>query len=146
MICGNNLIWIHRCMTCRYFLAGTWGLPVDDPHSWRAISFTTSYTLPQSATSDNDLDDVVIRLCQHFRRACVTMLGGMLQCLGYRISREHISQSLVQIDPVQWVFQRIQILQRVYSIPGSNSLWHHDGQHGMCQWHILLMLLYLVML
>jgi hypothetical protein len=36
------------------------------------------------------------------------MLGGMLQRLGYRISRERITQSLVRIDPVQRVFQRIQ--------------------------------------
>ena len=37
MIRGNNQIQIHRCMTCRYFLAGTWGLPADDPHSWCAL-------------------------------------------------------------------------------------------------------------
>jgi hypothetical protein len=55
----------------------------------------------------------------------------MLQRLGYRISRERITQSLVRIDPVQRVFQRIRIRRRVYSVPGPNSLWHHDGQHGM---------------
>jgi hypothetical protein len=93
--------------------------------------FTTSYTSPQSAISDNELDDLVIRLRRHFRRAGVTMLGGMLRRLGYRISRERISQSLVRIDPVQRVFQRIRIRRRVYSVPGPNSLWHHDGQHGM---------------
>ena len=93
--------------------------------------FTTSYTSPQSAITDDGLDDLVIRLRQHFRRAGVTMLGGMLQRLGYRISRERITQSLVRIDPVQRVFQRIRIRRRVYSVPGPNSLWHHDGQHGM---------------
>jgi hypothetical protein len=93
--------------------------------------FTTSYTSPQSAISDNELDDVVIRLRRHFRRAGVTMLRGMLQRIGYRISRERITQSLLRIDPVQRVFQRIQIRRRVYSVPGPNSLWHHDGQHGM---------------
>jgi hypothetical protein len=93
--------------------------------------FTTSFTSPQSAISDTELDDLVIRLRRHFRRAGVTMLGGMLQRLGYRISRERITQSLVRIDPVQRVFQRIRIRRRVYSVPGPNSLWHHDGQHGM---------------
>ena len=95
------------------------------------IHFTTSYTSPQSVMSDNELDDLVIRLRRHFRRAGVTMLGGMLQRLGYRISRERITQSLLRIDPVQRVFQRIRIRRRVYSVPGPNSLWHHDGQHGM---------------
>jgi hypothetical protein len=98
--------------------------PSDNMH------FTTSYTSPQSAILDNELDDLVIRLRRHFRRAGVTMLGGMLQRLGYRISRERITQSLVRIDPVQRVFQRIRIRRRVYSVPGPNSLWHHDGQHG----------------
>ena len=87
--------------------------------------------LHQSAISDNELDNVVIRLCQHFCHAGVTMLHGMLQRIGYRISWERITQSLLQIDPVQRVFQRIQIWRRVYSVPGPNSLWHHDGQHGM---------------
>ena len=99
--------------------------PSDNMH------FTTSYTSPQSAISDNELDDLVIRLRRHFRRAGVTMLDGMLRRLGYRIPRERIQQSLVRIDPVQRVFQRIQIRRRVYSVPGPNSLWHHDGQHGM---------------
>ena len=93
--------------------------------------FTTSYTSPQSAITDDELDDLVVRLRQHFHRAGVTMLGGMLQHLGYRISRERITQSLVRIDPVHRVFQRIRIRWRVYSVPGPNSLWHHDGQHGM---------------
>jgi hypothetical protein len=95
-----------------------------------SINLTTSYTSPQSAISDNELDDLVIRLRRHFRRAGVTMLRGMLQRLGYRISRERITQSLLRIDPVQRVFQRILIRRRVYSVPGPISLWHHDGQHG----------------
>ena len=94
-------------------------------------SFTTSYTSPQSAISDDELDELLIRLRRHFRRAGITMLDGMLRRLGYRISRERIQQSLVRIDPIQRIFQRIRIRRRVYSVPGPNSLWHHDGQHGM---------------
>jgi hypothetical protein len=90
----------------------------------------TSYTGPLSQISDGDLDTLLIRLRRHFRRAGVTMLDGMLRRLGYRISLERICQSLMRIDPVQRVFQRIQIRRRVYSVPGPNSLWHHDGQHG----------------
>ena len=59
-----------------------------------------------------------------------SMLDGMLCHLGQRISRERIRASLLRIDPVQWVFEHIHIWQRVYSVPGPNSLWHHDGQHG----------------
>lgn len=91
----------------------------------------TSYTGPLSTMSDDELDSLIIRLRHHFRRAGVTMLHGMLQRLGHRVPRERIRQSLVRIDPVQRVFQRIRIRRRVYRVPGPNSLWHHDGQHGM---------------
>jgi hypothetical protein len=63
-------------------------------------SFTTSYTSPQLVISDDELDELLVRLNQHYCCAGVTMLDGMLYCLGYRIPREHIIQSLVQVDPV----------------------------------------------
>jgi hypothetical protein len=90
----------------------------------------TSYTSPQSDISNDDLDALLVRLRRHFLRSGVTMLDGMLQRLGYRVPRERVQQSLIWIDPVQHVFQRIQIRRHVYSVPGPNSLWHHDGQHG----------------
>jgi hypothetical protein len=59
------------------------------------------------------------------------MLDGMLRHLGHRLPQERIRESLMRIDPIQQVFQRIRIHRRVYSVPGPNALWHHDGQHGM---------------
>ena len=100
--------------------------------------YITSYTAPQSDITDGDLDDLVLRLRRHFRRAGISMLDGMLRRLRYRIPREHIRQSLIQIDPVHRIFQRIRIRRRVYNVPGPNSLWHHDGQHGMPVLHKLL--------
>ena len=58
------------------------------------------------------------------------MLHGMLQRLGYQIPRERIWQSLYHIDPVHRIFGRIRIHRHIYSVTGSNALWHHDGQHG----------------
>jgi hypothetical protein len=87
----------------------------------------TSYTAPQSDISDGEIDDLVLRLRRHFRRAGISMLDGRLGC---RIPRERIQQSLIRVDPVHQIFQRIRIRRRVYNVPGPNSLWHHDGQHG----------------
>lgn len=89
-----------------------------------------SYTGPLSTMSDSELDDIIIRLRSHYRRAGLSMLDGMLRRLGHHIPRERIRQSLVRVDPVQRVFERIRIRRRTYSVPGPNSLWHHDGQHG----------------
>jgi hypothetical protein len=80
--------------------------------------------------TDDALDELILQLCSHFHRAGISMLDGMLRRLGQRLPCERIRASLMRIDPVQRVFQRIRIRRRVYSVPGPNSLWHHDGQHG----------------
>ncbi|KAJ7145457.1 hypothetical protein C8R46DRAFT_1167479 [Mycena filopes] len=91
----------------------------------------SSYTGPLSELSDDDLDILLLRLRSHYRRAGLAMLDGMLRRLGHRIPRERVRQSLLRIDPVRRIFERIRIRRRVYSVAGPNSLWHHDGQHGM---------------
>lgn len=83
-----------------------------------------------SSISDNELDDLLIRLRSHYRRAGIGMLDGMLRRLGHRVQRERIRSALLRIDPVQRVFERIRIRRRKYSVAGPNALWHHDGQHG----------------
>lgn len=90
----------------------------------------TSYTGPLSDISDSDLDCSIQTLHHQFTRAGVAMIDGMLRNLGYCIPRERIRHLLIRINPIHWVFERIQIQWWVYSVPGPNSLWHHDGQHG----------------
>jgi hypothetical protein len=89
-----------------------------------------SYTGPLSTISDDELDNLLISLRRHYRRAGITMFDGMLRRLGHHVPRERIRQALIRVDPVQRVFQRITIRRRTYHVPGPNSLWHHDGQHG----------------
>jgi hypothetical protein len=115
-------------------------LPDDPPQSNPNVRSTTSFTGPLSNLTDDSLDELILRLHSHFRRAGLTMLDGMLRRLGYRVPRERIRESLMRIDPIHRVFQRIRIRRRVYSVPGPNHLWHHDGQHGM---HLLTRPIYL---
>ena len=89
-----------------------------------------SYTGPLSSISDKELDELIIRLRHHFRRAGLSMLDGMLHRMGQRIPRERIRALLMRVDPVQQVFQCIQIRRRVYSVAGPMALWHHNGQHS----------------
>ncbi|KAF8183207.1 hypothetical protein K438DRAFT_1907979 [Mycena galopus ATCC 62051] len=90
---------------------------------------TTSFTGPLSDISDDDLDMLLLRLRTHYRRAGLSMLNGMLRRLGHRVPIERICQSLLRIDPVRRIFERIRIRRRDYRVLGPNSLWHHDGQH-----------------
>ncbi|KAJ7895420.1 hypothetical protein B0H13DRAFT_2234561 [Mycena leptocephala] len=86
----------------------------------------TSYTGPLSDISDEDLDSLILRLRSHFRRAGLGMLDGMLRRLGHRVPRERVRQSLLRVDPVRRIFERIRIRRRIYSVPGPNSLSVHN--------------------
>jgi hypothetical protein len=96
-----------------------------------------SYTGPISSITDDQLDNLNLQLWQTFVRAGTTMLHGMLRRLGYHISYQRIRQSLLRIDPIHRVFDHIRIRRQVYSVPGPNALWHHDGQHGKHSFSVL---------
>ena len=112
--------------------------PPADSESQQPQPHIVSYTGPISSMTDDQLDNLVLQLRQTFIHAGTTMLHGMLRRLGYRISYQRIRQSLLRIDPIHRVFDRIRIRRRIYSVPGPNALWHHDGQHGKHS-HIILM-------
>lgn len=45
--------------------------------------------------------------------------------------RERIIESYLRVYGTPGVFGDRAIHRRVYTVAGANSLWHHDGQHGM---------------
>ena len=59
------------------------------------------------------------------------MIDGYLMALGERVPRRRIEKSYLRvIGPPNNQFGDRRIERRVYSVPGPNALWHHDGQHG----------------
>jgi hypothetical protein len=99
----------------------------DDIESRHSARRNRSYL---STMSDEELDTLVTELRVHYRRMGIRMMDGLLRSLGHRLPYERIRQSLIRVDPLHRVFQPIRIRRRGYSVPGPNSLWHHDGQHG----------------
>ncbi|KAJ8078116.1 hypothetical protein PM082_000322 [Marasmius tenuissimus] len=100
---------------------------------------------PSSATSgylslmtDEALDLTLIDLRNHFPKAGVKTLQGMLRSVGQIVQHEHIRQSLIRIDPVHRVFDRVRIKRRKYKVPGPNFLWNHDGHHALIRWGIVI--------
>lgn len=92
-------------------------LPLNDP------------SRPSSAWSNEDIDEAILSLRIPYPTAGIAYLESMLRYLGFPLSRETISESLKRLDPAGRIFERVQIERRTYSVPGPNSLWHHDGQH-----------------
>ncbi|KAH9925166.1 uncharacterized protein B0H18DRAFT_869901 [Fomitopsis serialis] len=105
--------------------------PGDGTHDGYASESSDEHN-QDSETSDDDLDTAVRELRVHYRRAGATMMVGFLRgTLGIHVSKARVRQSLLRIDPVRRVFDRIRIERRKYQVAGPNALWHHDGQHGM---------------
>ena len=44
---------------------------------------TTSFTGPLSLMTDKELNDTILHLRSHYRQAGISMLDGMLRCLGH---------------------------------------------------------------
>ncbi|KAG8918181.1 hypothetical protein FRC02_002558 [Tulasnella sp. 418] len=111
------------------------------PHSLRE---NTPPPLPRlrygttSTWSDQELDDAVRQLRILFPKAGITMMCGYLASLGQKVPQNRVGDSLRRVDPIQRVFGRIKIARRKYNVPGPNSLWHHDGQHGLICWGIVI--------
>ncbi|KAJ3967382.1 hypothetical protein EV361DRAFT_807393 [Lentinula raphanica] len=84
-----------------------------------------------SNMSNDTLDSFVCLLWAHYPRAGIQILHGMLRRLGQIVPYDNIRHSLIRVDPVHRVFDRIRIRRRCYTVPGPNSLWHHDGHHRM---------------
>lgn len=100
------------------------------PSNSTDVGPVVSFTGPLSTLCDEALDAIILQLRAHFCRAGISMLDGMLRWLGHQLPCDQIRESLMCIDPVHHVFQHIRIHRQVYSVPGPNSLWHHNGQHG----------------
>lgn len=83
-----------------------------------------------SNITDDQLDQLLQKLRFEFPRAGLRILDGMIRNQGHIVQQRRVRESLLRIDPVARVFDRVRLQRRGYKVPGPNSLWHHDGQHG----------------
>ncbi|KAJ7761771.1 hypothetical protein B0H16DRAFT_539010 [Mycena metata] len=90
-------------------------------------------TGPPIAAISNDpaaLDQVVNEILQLFPEFGREMLSGALRARRLRVPKDRITASYLRVRGVPPMFGDREIDRRIYSVPGVNSLWHHDGQHG----------------
>lgn len=101
----------------------------EDGSTLRVYSAGRSSDL--SRMSDGELDDVMLTIYEQFPSFGRRMIDGYLMALGERVPRRRILESYHRvIGPPVSTFGNRRIQRRIYSVPGPNSLWHHDGQHG----------------
>jgi len=87
-----------------------------------------------SRLSDDELNQLMLHIYEQFPSFGQQMIDGYLMQLGERIPWQRVVASYLQvIGPPTATFVTCRIQCHVYFVPGPNSLWHHDGQHGkMC--------------
>ncbi|KAG8711825.1 hypothetical protein FRC09_020395 [Ceratobasidium sp. 395] len=65
-------------------------------------------------------------------------MSGYLKSLGLTIPRERVRQALEEVRGAPAAFGARPIHRTVYRVPGPNSLWHHDGQHGLVRFKLVI--------
>ena len=80
--------------------------------------------------SDDALDEQISRILQVFPRFGRNMINGRLLAAGHNVPIHRIRASYLRVHGAPAIFGGRSIHRKVYSVPGANSLWHHDGQHG----------------
>lgn len=98
----------------------------------------TSYTVYHpgvsselSALSDTDLNNLVAGILTQFPDFSRRMIDSYLTHVSYRVPHSRLISSYGRVAGVSpHIFAATCLHRRVYSIPGPNSLVHHDGQHG----------------
>lgn len=100
-----------------------------DGHTTR--TYNTQRVRRQSTITDTQLDAMVLEVLTDFPAFGRSMLAGRLQAQGHVVHRDRLRAAYIRVNgtPVAWGNRVVD--RRGYHVAGANSLWHHDGQHGM---------------
>ncbi|KAF7364508.1 hypothetical protein MVEN_00319500 [Mycena venus] len=96
----------------------------DTPHADGTIARSyTSTSRPVSTLTDSELD---------------ALLTSILESAGHHVPRDRITASYLRIHGTPGRFGVHSIHRKPYKVAGANSLWHHDGQHGLIPFKIVI--------
>lgn len=107
---------------------------VDFEHEDGSITrIYRSSTAPVSTLEDEELDIIIASILTIFPTFRRRLLDGHLKHLGHRVPQSRIQESYTRVHgaPALRFGAQRRIERRVYNVPGPNSLWHNDGQHGV---------------
>ncbi|KZV90677.1 hypothetical protein EXIGLDRAFT_694455 [Exidia glandulosa HHB12029] len=92
-----------------------------------------------STISDANLNTSVASIINQFENhSCSMVIGQLCAANILDVSRERTAQAIQHATGATAHFGRQEIHHREYRVAGLNLLWHHDGQHGLIHWKIVI--------
>ncbi|KAK7037429.1 hypothetical protein VNI00_011180 [Paramarasmius palmivorus] len=110
----------------------------EDPETGERLRFYKSSTAPMSTLADDELDTVITHILEIFPAFGRRMIDGHLQHLGHRVPRERIRASYERVVGSQAHLTAREVQRQRYRVAGPNALWHHDGQHTLIRWRVVI--------
>lgn len=91
-----------------------------------------NHTLSHSEViADDQLDRHLAVIIQDFPTFGRRLATAALRANGVIVSEGRVRDSLARVSGVPGTFGGRRVHRRRYQVAGANSLWHHDGQHGI---------------
>ncbi|KAF7358806.1 Integrase catalytic domain-containing protein [Mycena sanguinolenta] len=101
-------------------------------------TYITSTTGPVSEISDDELDELMHYILEIFPTFGRRMIAGHLRQLGHHIPTARIRESYNRVHGPPVSYSSHPTGRQPYRVAGPNSLSHHDGQHGLRRWRIII--------
>ncbi|KDE03622.1 hypothetical protein MVLG_05917 [Microbotryum lychnidis-dioicae p1A1 Lamole] len=88
---------------------------------------------------DVELDRLVMEILDHETSLGEILVGGALRARGIDVPREALPASIQRTRPLRrHVHANHPVMRRRYNVAGPNALWHHDGQHALISFGIVI--------
>ncbi|KAG8724583.1 hypothetical protein FRC09_016912 [Ceratobasidium sp. 395] len=91
-----------------------------------------------SLLTDNELLSLVSEALTIFPYFGNQLMLGYLKALGITVPRDRVRWALREVKGAPGIFGVRSIHRIKYQVPGPNSLWHHDGQHGLIRFKMVI--------
>jgi hypothetical protein len=103
---------------------------------WRE---TTNFVEPRVNLSDNQLDIIVSNFIEGEPRRGFAVIESFLSLSGYAVTQAQLRTCMHRVDSEGIAARSHRTIQRrVYSVIGPHHLWHHDGNHKLIRYGIVI--------
>ena len=105
----------------------------------RLWKIRTNFVEPRISLSEEDLDEIISNHIEGESQRGMVTIEAFLSISGYAVTRTQLRASMHRVDAEGIAARsRHTIQRRVYSVIGPHHLWHHDGNHKLIRYGIVI--------